>query len=348
LDEDVPPGGFNDSDLATLALEFQTPIRPVVTETFGLESDLDENDRVIILFTPAVNRLSKGLSEGYVGGFFYGLDLMEGVDGSNEGEIFYAMVPDPEGREGTAISRSTALATIPAVLAHEFEHMVHFNQRMLLGNAENTEALWLSEALAQMAEDLVAAEYRRTHHHQKADQFRIGNWIRARRFLEETSQVSVLASLPPGTLAERGAGWLLLKQLTEREGQEGLLAALAASTLSGTENLTTHVGLVWQDLMADWAGALYLDGLGIPAREELGVGGIDLRTDLAWSGGVYPLQPFVLTGGSSLVSGTLWSSAPKYFIISPPAGGVAIGAGGPMGGPLEPGLGLRLLVVRLQ
>jgi hypothetical protein len=348
MDEDAPPGGFSDSDLSVLALEFQAPIHPTVTGAFGSESDLDGNDRVIILFTPAVNRLSGGLSDGYVGGFFYGLDLMEGLNGSNEGEIFYAMVPDPNGHEGTVISRSAALSAIPAVLAHEFEHMVHFNRRMLLGNAENIEALWLSEALAQMAEDLVATEYQRTQHRRKAEEFRIGNWIRAGRFLEETSQVSVLASLPPGTLAERGAGWLLIKQLAERQGKEGLLADLAASTLTGTENLTTHVGLGWQELMADWTGALFLDGLDLPTREELEVGGIDLRTDLARPGGVYPLQPFALTEGSTLVSGSLWSSAPKYFIISPPAGGAVISAGGPMGGPLEPGLGLRLLVVRLR
>ena len=92
-----------------------------------------------------------------------------------------------------------------------------------MGGAETTEALWLSEALAQMAEDLVGelfCAYQTT----KANQYRSGNWIRARRFLENPGQVSVLASLPPGTLAERGAGWLLLKQVYGRTAPENLLA----------------------------------------------------------------------------------------------------------------------------
>ena len=34
----------------------------------------EANDRVIIIFTPAVNRLTEPGSDGFVGGFFYGLD----------------------------------------------------------------------------------------------------------------------------------------------------------------------------------------------------------------------------------------------------------------------------------
>ena len=48
--------GFTDLDLADLAMEFGDPVYPTITEAFGSESDLDGNGRVIILFTPAVNR----------------------------------------------------------------------------------------------------------------------------------------------------------------------------------------------------------------------------------------------------------------------------------------------------
>ena len=78
VDEDAPSGGFREEDLAALALEFDDAIYPTVTGVFGSESDLDQNDRVIILFTPAVNRLTAPGSDGYVGGFFYGLDLLAG------------------------------------------------------------------------------------------------------------------------------------------------------------------------------------------------------------------------------------------------------------------------------
>jgi len=348
LDEKVPSGGFTDLDLAALALEFEEPVYPTITGAYGHESDLDDNDRVIILFTPAVNRLTEPGSDGFVGGFFFGLDLLIGRKGSNEGEVFYAMVPDPRGEEGPVIGKYTALNTIPAVLAHEFEHMVHFNQRILLRGAESQEALWLSEALAQMAEDLVGAVFEEAHRPAKAYQYRAGNWIRARRFLEDPGQVSALASVPPGTLAERGAGWLLLKQVSGRSDQETLLRVLVSSALTGTENLTEAVGLGWEKLVADWTGSLFLDGTGVPVRPELRVSGVNLRAVLSGSDGAYPLKPLAFGEESSLFSGTLWPSAPNYFIISPPVGGVVLSASGPMGGLPEAAMGLQVLVVRLQ
>jgi hypothetical protein len=348
VDEAAPEGGFRDSDLAALALEFENSIHPTVTGVFGSESDLDQNGRVIILLTAAVNRLTPAGSDGYVGGFFYGLDLLPGRSGSNEGEVFYAMVPDPSGTVGPAISRYGALTVIPAVLAHEFEHMVHFNQRMLIGEAENTASLWLSEALAQMAEDLVGEAFWSSSQYAKARQYQAGNWHRAVRFLEDPAQVSLLASLPPGTLAERGAGWLFLKQVCGRSEPENLLAALVRSTLSGTESVSAATGLDWPELVADWAGSLYLDGTNVPVRPELQVDGIDLRVSLSEGIGYYPLLANPFGESSASYSGTLWPSAPTYFLINPPAdGGVVISAGGSGRALPEMPLGLQVLVVRL-
>jgi hypothetical protein len=234
-------------------------------------------------------------------------------------------------------------------MAHEFEHMVHFNQRIFVKGAESQEALWLSEALAQMAEDLIGEHFDQAHQPSKALQYRTGNWVRARRFLQNTAQVSVLASLPPGTLAERGAGWLLLKQVSGRPGQQELLGRLVSSVLSGTENLTQSVGAEWGELVAEWAGSLFLDGTSVPVRPELRVAGIDLREVLSESDGSYPLTALGFGGQSGLFAGTLWSSAPNYFIISPPsAGGLALAASGPESGLPEAAMGLQVLVVRLQ
>jgi hypothetical protein len=348
VDEAAPGGGFTNEDFSALALEFEDPIYPTVTGIFGSESDLDQNGRVIILLTPAVNRLTPPGSDGYVGGFFYGLDLLTGRSGSNEGEVFYAMVPDPSGDEGPVISRFTALATIPSVLAHEFEHMVHFNQRMLLGGAESTESLWLSEALAQMAEDLVGEAFEISSQLTKARQYRAGNWHRAVRFVRDPGRVSLLASLPPGTLAERGAGWLFLKQVYGRFKPENMLAVLARSPLSGTENVSAATGLEWNELVTDWAGSLYLDGTEAPVRPGLQVAGVDLRVSLSEGIGSYPLEVNPFGASTASLSSTLWPSAPNYFLVSPPgAGGIVISAGGGGGGLPEGPLGLQVLVVRL-
>ena len=157
VDEKAPGGGLSTSDLADFGRRFDEVIYPTVRNAFGDESDLDGNQRVVILFTPTVNSLTPRGSTGFVGGFYYGIDLLPDREGSNNGEIFYSLVPDPAGEFSDARPKQNVLEVTPAVLAHEFQHMVHFNERVLVLEAASTEALWLSEGLAQMAEELVAA-----------------------------------------------------------------------------------------------------------------------------------------------------------------------------------------------
>jgi hypothetical protein len=241
------------------------------------------------------------------------------------------------------------MEVVPAILAHEFEHMIHFNQRMLRGGAESQEALWLSEALAQMAEDLVGWEFFRFNYLQEAEVYRGGNYDRARLYLLEPSQVSLLASLPPGTLAERGAGWLFLKCLSEQEGRDDLLGNLVRSTLVGVENVTAAAEKGWASLLADHFGVLMTDNRGLDVRPELECGGIVLWSALRRGDTDYPLQPPHLGWNSFSRTTTLASSAPDYLLISPPAsGGVALGVSGSDGRPPESGSGLRVLVVRIR
>jgi hypothetical protein len=227
--------------------------------------------------------------------------------------------------------------------------MIHYNQRILVGGAESQDALWLSEALAQMAEDLVGEAYRGMGRPEQAEQYQLGNWSRARRFLLEPSHVSVLATLPPGTLEERGAGWLLLKYLNGQDEAGSLLSRLVASTRTGVWNVTEAAGRPWEDLLGDWAGALYLDGLEVPVRDELRFSGLNLRYALSVFNGGFPLKPPLLGAISFWRSASLWSSAPDYYIITTPeAGGLALNVSGPGGRPPDPASGLRILVVRLN
>jgi hypothetical protein len=349
LDEDAPAGGYLETDLDLFAAFFEDYIYPTVTEGFGGESDLDGNGRVIILLTPAVNRLTSDETEGFIGGFFFGVDLMPASSGSNNGEIFYAVVPDAAGAQGPALPRATVMAAVPAILAHEFEHMVHFNQRILLGQAGSQEALWLSEALAQMAEDMVGWQFLRDNEVNEAERFWAGNHARAKRYLQEPAPVSVLASLPPGTLAERGAGWLFLKCLSEQDGREGFLKSLTTSTLTGVSNVTQASGKGWGSLLADWFGGLFLDGLNVSQRPELQCDGIELKDVIKEVDGTYSLKAENPGDGSFARQVTLASSAPSYFLLFPPAsGGVALGVSGPDGRRPETAMGLEVLVVRMR
>jgi hypothetical protein len=320
VDETAPGDGFTEADLASLAAQFDGIIHPAVTGVFGNTSDLDENDRVVILFSPAVNRLTPRGADGFIGGFFYGVDLLD-REGSNHGEVFYALVPDPGGTFSDPRSKTVVVNVMPAILAHELQHMVHFNERVLVLGAENTEALWLSEGLAQMAEEVVARAYYDLGEVTKGDQFRSGNLTRARRYLASPADVSLIVATGQGSLGERGAAWLHTLYLWDSWGGDGVLRRLTRSTRTGIENISAVTGSAWDALFAGWAAALYLDER---AAEP------------------YPFATDFTRAGS------LWSSSMTHYIVVPPnSGSVALRLGGEAGGIVPNDASLRLRIVRL-
>ena len=345
IDQDAPEEGFLDEDLQGFGDRFDDVIRPVVTEAFGQASDLDENQVVIILFTPVVNALTpSGGNGGFVGGFFFGLDLQPGQANSNGGEIFYALVPDPDGEYSDPRTTEDVLTVTPAVLAHEFQHMVHYNERILAGGATTNEALWLSEALAQMAEDRVSRAYDALGDGASAAQFRSGNIARARRYLEDTPDVSLIVGTGQGSLEERGAGFLYLLYLTEQEGP-GLLGALTASVSTGIANVEGRTGASWPDLVADWWSAVYLDGPG-PESGPMVYPQTDLR---AFLGDPFPLEPPTVGQSDFTATGALWSSSAAYYIVDPGlTGSSSVRLGGEAGGASAAQAALRMRIIRLS
>src|SRR6266566_650917 len=90
------------ADLDTLAAVFDTLLYPRDTSAFGRESDVDGNGRVLVLMTGKVNSLvPKGCPAGFIAGYFYGGDLIQGFSGGNYAEIFYSLV-DTAGIGGLA------------------------------------------------------------------------------------------------------------------------------------------------------------------------------------------------------------------------------------------------------
>lgn len=350
-DVDAPSGGLTSTDYAAFAAEFDDPGYSTVIRAFGGESDLDDNERVAILFTPVVNRLTpRGSTGGFIGGFFFGLDLLTGRDNSNEGEIFYTLVADPTGQFSDPRDRDTILRAVPAILAHEFQHMVHFNQRVLLRGAATTEALWLSEAMAQMAEDLVAEEFRSRGESTVADRYALGNYVRAQRYLSQPSDASLVVTVGKGSLEERGAGWLFLKYLTEQLGGEALLRQLTQTSLTGVTNVTSTTGRSWLSLIPDWLAALYLDDGPTPVAARLEYPVFDLRATLSRLDRGFTLVPQRPGAMDFVAAGTLRSSTAAFFLLDIPQSGdgLAVRAAGQDGGPEPFGAQFQLMLVRLD
>ena len=346
VDQKAPAGGFTDQDLSRFALDFDEVIYPTDTAAFGTPTDLDGNERVVILFTPTVNSLTPRGAAGFIGGFFYGLDLLQDREGSNKAEIFYGMVPDPTGLFSDARTREQVMEAMPAILAHEFQHMIHFSERVVKLAADGTEALWLSEGLAQMAEELVARAFLKRGDPVAADGYREGNRKRARFYLADPSAVSLIVSTGQGSLEERGAGWLYTLYLWDRGGGDDVLRRLVRSTLTGTANVEEVMGAPWPDIFSDWAAALYLDGTG-PQPYAFEYPSVDLRA-LLRSTTPYPLMPESVGSQDFSRAGVLWSSSARHYIVVPPTSGtVALRLGGEAGGNAPADAGMRFRIVRM-
>jgi len=160
-----PSGGFTRADYQRFAQRFDTLVYPLDRDAFGEPSDIDGNARVAILFTRAVNELTPANSGAYVGGFFHPRDLFPrsqsptlGVCAtSNEGELFYMMVPDPTGIVNGNRFRLGMVDTLTTgVLAHELQHLINASRRMYVNTAaQEFEETWLNEGLSHVAQELL-------------------------------------------------------------------------------------------------------------------------------------------------------------------------------------------------
>lgn len=344
VDDDAPANGLTQADLQLFSDRFDEFIHPTVTSFFGSESDLDDNERVVILFSPVVNALTPRGSTGFVGGFFFGIDLIPETEGSNGGEVFYTLVPDPDGVFSDPREKEAILEVVPGILAHEFQHMAHFNQRVLLLGAEANEALWLSEGLAQYAEELVALEYADAGDPESEELFRAGARERSRRYLAAPDVVSVVVSAGQGTLEERGAGFLHVMYLVDRFGAD-ILDRLVGSTRIGVDNVETETGTLWPELLSDWWAAIRLDETGLESAPTE-YSGVDLRTFLQ---NPFPLEPEALDATGFERTGSLPSSSVAYYEVVPPAGGsLTVRVGGAGGGVSPPQAALQIRVIRVQ
>jgi hypothetical protein len=343
VDTLAPAEGFTTAELNALAARFDQVIHPRVTATFGSASDLDANGRIVILFTPAVNRLTPVGSSSFIGGFFFGVDLLPSNNGSNGGEIFYAIVPDPNGVHGNDRSKASVANVMPAILAHEFQHMVHFNERILVRSADSQEALWLSEALAQMAEEMVRRDYAALGDTASQRMFRDGTRARSRQYLQRPDTVSVIVTTGQGSLPERGAGFLNLLYLEDQlEGD--VLGRLTRTSLTGVANVEAVTGFDWPDLLADWWTAIYLDQP-VPTPGPLQYPDFDLKGFLS----PFPLAPTAIGPAGTTSSASLWSSSVAYYLVSPGSGiTLAVRLGGEAGGASPIHAALRLRIVRVS
>jgi hypothetical protein len=303
-DARVPADGFTQEDLALLANELDVVGIPTDTAYFGGVADIDGNGRVVILLTPEVNRLSSPGDRG-IGGFFLPLDLAASGRGggdarpqgevcaaSNEGEILYVAVPDPEAEFGIALSREQALTNARGTVAHELQHLINAERRVFAagGGFGAIEDVWLDEALSAIAEEVVglrALELSErgnytfdqvTSTREASDIFnayQLSNFFNLSVFLSDPAAAQTLAGSDPGGVEGhqmRGFGWLMLRWLGDQAGGDprAFFRSLAAGGRNrdrGIQNVERATSRPWEDVLADFSAAIAADDAGV---DELG------------------------------------------------------------------------------
>ncbi len=300
-------GGFGDADHRLLSREFHQVVFPTDTTYFGAPSDLDDNGRVVVLFSPRVNELTPRGADAAVGGFFLPLDLADSGDGtgvpgpggetcpaSNEAEILYLPVPDPEGVHGPEFSRDAALRNARGIVAHELMHLLSVSQRVIVngGGFLALDEVWLAEGLSHLAEEVVGHSARETSSRsglgfrdfsatreglEAFNTFHLQNFGRLQLFLLDPGGAPALSAVDPGGVASlrmRGHGWLLVRWLADRfatpETEAELIRRLSTggpSALTGIDNVTAAAGVEWRALLEDFALVPLLEGRDLPAAD---------------------------------------------------------------------------------
>lgn len=312
-DIDAPTGGLTEANFQALAQSFDDPIYSADVSAFGEPSDLDANGKIIVLLTPVVNAMTPKNSSGFIAGFFFGCDLVARsvCKGSNGGEIFYTLTADPAAQFSDARSVTSVMRSLPPVLAHEFQHMIHFGFR------KSTDALWLSEGLAHHAEDIIADAFAARGDATNASLFRSQNYLRANRYLRDPSGTSLIAENGTGSLELRGAAWLFVKYLVGQHGP-AILRQLVQTTESSVTNVVKQTGKPWSTLLANWAVALYADDApdlsGVTLRPEYTFPNINLRSALGGFNG-FALRPSTQTFADFVFKETLPASSQTYLTV---------------------------------
>jgi hypothetical protein len=342
VDNTVPQNDpLQPADFAELGMAFDNRHYPIDTTAFGRESDIDGNGVVDILMTDAVNALTPDCTNGRVIGFFFGGDLLNSAN-SNRAEVFYTLVPAPGTTSCVAIGRRSAIDNLKPTLIHEFQHMISFNQHVLIRGGTSEEG-WLNEALSHFAEELGGrlipnAECPNPPFVSCRSQYSSGNIGNAYDYLRDPeSHFMVFGSMSTGGLEERGAVWLFLRWTLDHFATDPILGtdvtrALVATTRTGETNVVAVTGESLATMVPEWLMATYLDdGPDLPSEPTGRLQYFSWGLRSIWTNPLnaqffpagFPVVPDVIAAGYSR-AGTLRGGSGRHFLITQLGNGAAI------------------------
>ena len=355
VDSLAPAGGFSDADYVSFATTFDTLIFALDTTAYGAPADLDNNGRVLIFFTQAVNQLTPKGASGYIGGFFFSRDLFPDVaesgllmacPASNEGEMFYVPVVDSaEIYNEFFASKSALQIQLYGTLAHEFQHLINASRRLYITQTPNwDEEVWLNEGMSHIAEELLyfresglppksnitLATIRSSQAELNAvNNYQIQNLLRLDQYLKAPSINSPYA--PNDSLATRGATYQLLRySMDESSGtNSAYLHALINTQNTGVLNFNTVFAATFPDIFAavqQQVLANFFNGSGVAVDSKYSFPSWNYR-DVIGNGllspAANPLAMTTLAGASASTTFALTGGGSAYARFGIAANGTA-------------------------
>jgi len=371
-----PTNGFTTEQLNNFGHYFDETLDSIAVVNFGAPSDVDQNGHVIMLLSPVVNADSPAATcttDGYVAGFFSPDDFDGPSDpNSNQGEIFYSIVPDPSATVSCAHSVDDLGLSIPATFLHELQHLIFYSHHVVLNSGQEG-ASWMDEGLSIVAEELGSTYFEKkcpppSCRTSAAQLFPDSAQGFVSSFLYDSYAYALVpdtASLTlhtddQGGFAWRGGDWLLMRWLGD-QGGSALYKLLVDGPADGIASIESAAGASFPTLFANFGLALYTDSLpGLPRSTAPGANRFTSRNVkqlwarlFATSGGSNgitrenPVQLFPITADSSvavMVPGTT-----TYFRLDTPATAteVTIRFATPNGGGFATALKPQMAVYRL-
>lgn len=254
---------------------FESSIHPTNRRIFGTEWDpgVDNDPRITVLFASVPG----------AGGYFTSAD-----------EYTRAVNPYSNEREMIYINTDTGWGNLESTLAHEYQHMIHWNQHP-------NHDVWLNEGASMLAQDI--------------NGYSLGG-VDNDFMRDPDTQLNTWQSNPDLARANYGASFLFLDFLRTYYGGDDVIHALVASQGGGTTAVDAALRAVGRtetfvDVFKRWTLANLLDDVPGASEDKLEYPDRSVQMSLSAQLTDYPAQ----TSGSVSQFGT------DYIQLAPPPGG---------------------------
>jgi hypothetical protein len=358
-DDASPQPGFSPAQLQQFGVLTDSVLYQIDVSTFAQPTDIDHNGHVIMLLTPAVNALTPAAdcdAEGFVAGYFDSNDLTLGAPHSNNGEIFYGLVPDPYGRANSCPHDvQTIFGIIPGTFLHEFQHMINYGQHVIIHGGA-AEAGWLDEGMAIVATELGGLHYDSLYQATGNTAYldSVPNYVNEQfqdsyNYLQDPDTASLTLHTDADCCLEwRGGDWMMMRYIGD-QFTRAIYHTLVTSTNTGTANIAASANQPFPTTFGNFAVAAYTDGLpnvgatAVPSQYRFTTW--NFRTVYAQIG-PFPIAPDSVSSGAT-TDGAMVPGTSAYYAIRISSDSATLVFGTPSGA-LSSSLHPQVLVFRAQ